>query len=65
MTPEQKVAYIQAKVVYALSEIEAMKATNQERISNGKALAYGEHQFREVTYELGLNPEEVVKFLEE
>jgi len=46
MTPEQSAAYVFAEAVSALSELEAMKAANQEREMQGYSPAYGEEDFR-------------------
>lgn len=48
MTPEQQVAYIMGQVASALIEMEAMKATNQEREHRGESPAYGYDQFMEL-----------------
>jgi hypothetical protein len=45
MTPEERAAYVIGQSICALAEIEAMKAANRERLSDGKALAYDEAAF--------------------
>ena len=45
MTDEQKTAYVIAKVACANSEIAAMQAANQHRLSLGHSIAYGEEAF--------------------
>ena len=55
MTEEQKAAYVYAQAVSALSEIEAMKAANMIRESQGKALAYGEEAFADIPNRYGIH----------
>jgi hypothetical protein len=45
MTAEQAIAFVQAQTACMLVEMEAMKAANRERDTQGKALAYGEDAF--------------------
>jgi hypothetical protein len=55
MTSEQKVAYVVAQAAAAFAEVEAMKAANFERTTNGFALAYDENAFINVIYKYGLS----------
>jgi hypothetical protein len=45
MTKEQAAAFVQAQTVCALAEIEAMKAENRHRATQGYSDAYGEEEF--------------------
>lgn len=62
MTDEQKIAFIQTQVVCAQTTIEAMRATNQERISNDQAIAYGEEAFFQVQRDYLISQNAVIDF---
>jgi hypothetical protein len=62
MTPEQKVAYIQAQAVSALAAIESMKAANTERADQGYAQAYDEKDFINVQTEYLIGHNSVIEF---
>lgn len=49
MTPEQKVAFIQAQTALMLVELEGMKAANAPYISRGEHPIYGEGHFQELS----------------
>ena len=57
MIPEQKAAYINAKVVSAQAEIAGMLAENKQREIEGKSLAYTFSDFSALIdkYQLGEN----------
>jgi len=48
MTPEQRVAFINAQTALFLAEIEAMKAENQFRDQQGFTVAYTEKEFNNI-----------------
>ena len=47
MTPEQAAAFVSGQAACLNAEIEAMKAANLKRVSEGAALAYSGHDFRD------------------
>lgn len=65
MTPEQAAAYVQSQTACLIGEIEAMKALNAHRESQGVAQAYNEAAFTEVVERSGLGYNDVVGFFQE
>lgn len=67
MIPEQKAAYINAKIASMLTEMHAMLAANTERIIRNESMAYKEEDFRALPekYSLGENDLVVYCFREE
>jgi hypothetical protein len=63
MTDEQRTAYINAKAICMLVEMNAMLAENQERTNHGQALAWGYEQFMELQAKYGLEENTLVKTL--
>jgi hypothetical protein len=61
MTPEQKAAYINAKVSLLNAEIAMMEAENINRITCGNSIAYDGNEFQKVIdkYECVLGENEV------
>lgn len=62
MTPEQKAAFVIAQAVTAYAEIEGMKTLNREREAEGKALAYDEGAFFEITNRYNLHNNALIDF---
>lgn len=60
MDDAQKVAYVMAQAACAIAEIEAMKAANRDRVSNGYSLAYAESDFFEVPQKYGIDHSSVI-----
>lgn len=63
MYPEQRAAFINSQTACMLVELEAMRAANRERESNGFSPAYGEDEFLALITRYGLHHNAVVSFL--
>ena len=62
MTAEQKSAYIGAKTVSMLAEIQGMTAENQQRIHRGDSIAYGLDAFMALRDKYGLGENSLVDY---
>lgn len=65
MSPEQSAAFIAAQSACMLTEMEAMKAANQERALHGHSPAYGEDAFLALPVKYGVHHNAVVSFFQE
>ena len=67
MTPEQKVAYINAQVALFNAEIEGMKAENVHRLNCSNSIAYGGDEFYNVCKNWGnvLGSNALIEFFKE
>lgn len=63
MSPEARVALIQAQCVCALARIEGMKAENQHRLSLGHSIAYDAEAFAAVENEYMIGHNAVIEYL--
>ena len=63
MSPEARVAFIQAQCVCALARIEGMKAENQHRLSLGHSIAYDAEAFAAVESEYMIGHNAVIEYL--
>lgn len=63
MSPEARVAFIQAQCVCALARIEGMKAENQHRLSLGHSIAYDAEAFATVESEYMIGHNAVIEYL--
>lgn len=57
--------YIQSQIFCAYAELEAMKAANQQRLIEGKSLAYSEQQFLELQTKYGLCHNQILTLINE
>lgn len=64
-TPEERAAYINARVACALIEAAGMTAENMQRDKQGESMAYDSKAFRELIEEYGIHPNAVVTYLRE
>lgn len=55
MNEQQRCIWLQSQIACALIEMEAMKAANVERESEGKALAYDEEAFMNLINRYGIH----------
>ena len=65
MTPEQKAAFVCARAIAMLAEIEAMKAANRIRKSQRLFPKFEEDAFADLPKKRGLLPIDLEEFFEE
>ena len=63
MTPEQRIAYINANTANMLVEMNAMIAENQERFNNGQAVAWSYNAFMDLQSKYMLEENTLTKTL--
>lgn len=64
MTPEQAASYINAQAVAAHIEALGMQAENAQRVTENKALAYGEEAFASLIDRYGLSHNSIINFFQ-
>lgn len=64
MTPEQKIAYINAQTVCAMIEAMGMAAENNVRFQGGFSAAYRDDAFFNIAVKYGIEAAQLKKFLE-
>lgn len=64
MTPEQRIAILQAAIVRANIRAIGMQSENVQRVHLGQSIAYGEHAFESLIGEEGLEVEQVERWIE-
>lgn len=62
MTPEQKAAYVNAKVASMLTEMHGMLAANTERIIRDESIAYTEETFRALPEKYSLGENDLIEY---
>lgn len=60
MTDEQEAAYVSSQTACALITAFGMVAENQDRLSQGKTIAYGEEAFNDLINEYGIHHNSVI-----
>lgn len=65
MTIEQRIAILMAAIARANIRAVGMQSENIQRVHLGQSIAYGEHAFVSLIGEEGLEPTQVMRWLEE
>jgi hypothetical protein len=65
MTPEQKAAFVMARVAELTASVAAMQAENAMRQHTGGSPAYTEEHFRIAIGEAGISHNQVIEFFRE
>jgi hypothetical protein len=64
MTPEQRIAYIQAQIACAMIELEGMKAENAIAEYNHDLPPFDGASFKKLIEEYGISHNQVISFLQ-